>query len=130
MYFSSLCLVRQWIDVLRQLRGALGRFTDIFYVRVFSGSEVDSRPALLGSSFYAQSMLLLFPVVGHLENLETTFTSPRTWQLLVRCLCVAVEKLLHPCQTQERCRGSREFYSQVTWHQQVSGTVVALTVVA
>ena len=105
-------------DVQKTSRGALGSTVNtctasvswgffrknFFCVMVFSGSEVDSRPALLVSSFYAERRgahsrsFGCFPCrftwkFGH------CFTSPRTWRSLARCLYIAVEKFCTLCQT-------------------------------
>ena len=57
-----------WIDsghhVVRQLLGASRRFAHIFFVKVSSNPEVDSRPALLVSAFYAELELSVFADTG------------------------------------------------------------------
>ena len=45
-YRWAWCLVRLWIHGLRQLLGAFGRILHIFYVMVFSDSEVDAAPSM------------------------------------------------------------------------------------
>ena len=82
----------------RRLLATLGSTvnTCTAFARVFSGPEVDSRPALLGSSFLQNGEARTVDAsvgsrAGSYGNLDTTFTSLRTWQSLARCLCIAVE---------------------------------------
>ena len=88
-------------DVQKTSRATLGSTvnTCIASVLVFSGSEVDARPALLVSSFYTEWTVdaSVASRVGSHGNLDTS--SRRTWQSLARCLCIAVEKFFTLCHT-------------------------------
>ena len=86
---------------------------------VFSGSDVDFRPALLVSSQNGEVRTVDASVassVGSHGNLDTTCTSPRTWQSLAPCLCVVV-KFFILCQTQVGGGVSGSLDSQVTRHR-------------
>ena len=82
----------------------------IFYVMVDSGPEVDS--VLLSCCFSFRRMEVrtvdasVASRVGPHENLVTTFTSPRTWQSLAPCLCIAFEKCFYPVSDTGEVAGS------------------------
>ena len=91
-------LVRQWLHVLCQLPGFRKNF-HIFYVMVFSSSEVDSRPALLVSSFTQNGEVHTVDTSvggGTHGNLDTTFTSPALGSHLLAVFALLLGSFFNP----------------------------------